>query len=138
MATSLGPLGPAWTHPCRTCGACCASFRVSFYWAEPVPVQLTQRITPLFVAMKGTAAPPRRCVALDGAIGVDSTCTIYDDRPSPCREFAASMENGEPNDRCDAARARHGLPPLTNRDWIPSIAPRDPKRPSRPRRRRAA
>ncbi|WP_374212354.1 YkgJ family cysteine cluster protein [Thiothrix subterranea] len=21
-------------NPCMTCGACCASFRVSFYWGE--------------------------------------------------------------------------------------------------------
>ena len=24
-------------HPCRTCGACCAFFRVSFHWSEAAP-----------------------------------------------------------------------------------------------------
>lgn len=41
-------------NPCMTCGACCAYFRVSFYWAEAsdgggtVPVHLTEPLTPLF------------------------------------------------------------------------------------------
>jgi hypothetical protein len=132
-------LGLSWTHPCRTCGACCATYRVSFYWAEPVPEALTQRITPTMVAMRGTCGPGPRCVALDGELGQATTCTIYDARPSPCREFSASLEGGEPNQRCDAARARHGLLPLTPRDWIPSIAPAPdrPRTPSRPRRRAA-
>ncbi|ENO4720751.1 YkgJ family cysteine cluster protein, partial [Escherichia coli] len=40
-------------NPCMTCGACCAFFRVSFYWAEAddaggnVPVSLTEQISPL-------------------------------------------------------------------------------------------
>ena len=39
-------------NPCMTCGACCAYFRVSFYWAEaddaggPVPSALTEPLTP--------------------------------------------------------------------------------------------
>jgi Fe-S-cluster containining protein len=136
MSTTLG----AASHPCRTCGACCASFRVSFYWGEQVPEALTQRLTPLMVAMRGTNQPAPRCVALDGAIGGTSTCTIYGERPSPCRDFGASLEFGEPNERCDAARLRHGLPALTAADWIPSIAPSadPPSRPSRPRRPRSA
>jgi Fe-S-cluster containining protein len=47
--------------PCLTCGACCASFRVSFYWAESdeaavdsVPAALTCQVAPLLCAMKGT------------------------------------------------------------------------------------
>ncbi|MOA32367.1 hypothetical protein D3C78_1535800 [compost metagenome] len=38
---------------------------------------------------------------------------MYEQRSSPCREFEASWEHGEHNPRCDAARAAHGLPPLT-------------------------
>ena len=26
-------------HPCLTCGACCAHFRVSFHWSEADPDQ---------------------------------------------------------------------------------------------------
>jgi Fe-S-cluster containining protein len=38
-------------HPCLTCGACCAYFRASFYWAEAddetpgwVPVEMTRKL----------------------------------------------------------------------------------------------
>jgi uncharacterized protein len=40
------------------------------------------------------------------------TCGIYALRPSPCREFEASWIDGVPSERCDQARAAHGLPPL--------------------------
>ena len=30
---------PAPMHPCLTCGACCAHFRVSFHWSEADPEQ---------------------------------------------------------------------------------------------------
>lgn len=42
-------------NPCMTCGACCACFRVSFYWAEGddasgrVPASLTEPVTPFYV-----------------------------------------------------------------------------------------
>jgi Fe-S-cluster containining protein len=110
-------------HPCRTCGACCATFRVSFYGGETdavygeVPIDLTEPVTPHRVAMRGTNQIPPRCVALDGPVGGLTTCTIHTIRPSPCREFEAAWEDGTPHDRCDAARARHGLAPLTPQDW---------------------
>lgn len=98
---------------CIRCGACCASFRVSFHWseAEPgmggrVPPELVEPAGPLFVCMAGTAAHPVRCAALVGDIGQDVSCAIYDRRSSTCREFGDDLE------RCDRARARHGLPPL--------------------------
>ena len=76
-------------NPCMTCGACCAYFRVSFYWAE---------------ADDAGGLVPSALTAVH--------CTIYENRPSPCREFAMSGENGEENDACNRARARYGLPPL--------------------------
>jgi len=106
------------TNPCMTCGACCAHFRVSFYWAEAedaggsVPVDLTEPLSLLMRNMRGTNDRQPRCVALQGDIGGCVSCGIYDQRPSPCREFAMSGEQGVPNDACDRARARHGLPPL--------------------------
>ena len=33
FATTIPETG-AWVHPCLSCGACCAHFRASFYWAE--------------------------------------------------------------------------------------------------------
>jgi Fe-S-cluster containining protein len=76
------------------------------------PAELTLRLTPHHAAMRGTEHAPRRCVALDGEIGKRVRCTIHPLRPSPCREFAASWSGGVHHERCDRARAAHGLPPL--------------------------
>ncbi|ENB3270628.1 YkgJ family cysteine cluster protein, partial [Escherichia coli] len=46
-------------NPCMTCGACCAFFRVSFYWTEAddaggkVSVSLTEQISPFHRCMRG-------------------------------------------------------------------------------------
>jgi len=91
---------------------------VSFFWGEcassggTVPDDLTVQISPFHVAMRGTESKPARCVSLLGEVGCGVRCTVYEQRSSPCREFQAAWENGEPNERCDAARAAHGLPPL--------------------------
>lgn len=107
---------------CYQCGACCASFRVSFYWGETdahpngtVPDELTEPINPHYVAMIGTNvgrdAQPH-CVALQGEVGRAAGCSIYAKRSSTCHDFA------EGDERCQAARARHGLPRLTTNDKI--------------------
>ncbi len=104
--------------PCMNCGACCAYFRVSFYWGEQasaggvVPDELTQKISPHLSCMQGTGSKPARCVALAGEIGQSVACGIYEQRSTTCREFAMSGENGEHNPECDKARAFHGLAPL--------------------------
>jgi Fe-S-cluster containining protein len=72
--------------------------------------------------MLGTETTTPRCASLEGRIGASVRCTIYERRPSPCREFKQSWVDGHRNERCDAARAAHGLPPLE---------------PERPQRRRA-
>jgi len=106
------------TNPCMTCGACCAYFRVSFYWAEAddaggvVPVDLTEPLSLLMRNMRGTNDRTPRCVALQGEPGSCVSCGIYEQRPSPCREFAMSGEDGVVHEACDRARARHGLPAL--------------------------
>ena len=105
------------TNPCITCGACCATFRVSFYWGETtlapygkVPAELTEKISPQRVCMSGTQASNPRCVALVGTVGQDATCSIYSDRPSPCRDFEINVDGV--NSACDRARARYGLVPI--------------------------
>ncbi len=111
-------------NPCLTCGACCAYFRVSFYFGEcvsaggAVPDQLTVQVSPFHVAMLGTESKPARCVGLLGDVGCGVRCSMYEQRSSTCREFEASWENGEHNAHCDAARAAHGLPPL-----VPPLQP---------------
>jgi Fe-S-cluster containining protein len=67
---------------------------------------MTVAVTAGIVRMCGTDASPPRCVALTGEIGKGVACSIYDARPSPCREFDVH------HDACARARARHGLPPL--------------------------
>lgn len=105
-------------NPCVNCGACCAHFRVSFYWSEAddgggvVPVELTEPLNLLMRNMRGTNQTSPRCVALQGEISRCVSCSIYENRPGPCREFTQSGEDGQHNEACDRARARYGLPPL--------------------------
>lgn len=121
------------TNPCLTCGACCAHFRVSFYWAEAddapggtVPLALTEDLGPLRRCMKGTSGRQPRCAALTGEIGRAVACAIYEQRPSPCRGFAVEWADGvlhyEETDlaRCTRARAAWGLPPLFETEAAPS------------------
>ncbi|WP_445397554.1 YkgJ family cysteine cluster protein [Zobellella sp. An-6] len=100
-------------NPCLSCGACCAFFRVSFYWGEihsefQVPEALTEAVSPTRLAMLGTNQASPRCVALEGEVGGCVSCRIYPNRPSPCREFEAFDADGA----CNRARAAYGLPPL--------------------------
>ncbi|CAK9891209.1 YkgJ family cysteine cluster protein [Pseudomonas wadenswilerensis] len=105
-------------NPCLNCGACCGYFRVSFFWGEctsaggVVPDDLVVQISPSRVAMIGTDSKPCRCIGLEGEIGKGVSCTLYEQRSTPCREFDAAWVNGEANPSCDAARAAYGLPPL--------------------------
>ena len=101
---------PPMTSPCQACGACCAAFRVSFYWAEAdatgLPAPLTEQLTPTLACMRGTNAASPHCVALHGSVGTAVACRVYAARPSPCREV-------QPGDsQCSRARARHGLAAL--------------------------
>lgn len=117
-------------HPCLSCGACCAHFRVAFHWAETdpflggtTPAELTERLDPHRVVMRGTQAYQPRCTALQGELGSDASCAIYPLRPSPCRELQPAWEFGEPSPQCDRARAAHGLPPLTPETWLDPQGP---------------
>ncbi|HEX5787322.1 MAG TPA: YkgJ family cysteine cluster protein [Woeseiaceae bacterium] len=119
---SSSALSGAESNPCLSCGACCAYFRASFHWLETtaaaggsVPAELTVPVTPHLVAMRGSDRKPPRCVALEGTIGAAVRCSIYERRASPCRDFKASWADGSHNERCDRARAAHGLPPLLPR-----------------------
>lgn len=107
---------------CQSCGACCATFRVDFDaaeqsggalpWGAGVPPALTVPVTGQTIRMRGTDAAPPRCIALVGEIGRTVACSIYAERPGPCREFAPLAPLGIGDDACRRARQRHGLPPL--------------------------
>ncbi len=104
---------------CQRCGACCATYRVSFYVGEMddftggiVPSGLVEKINDVMGCMRGTEHQPSRCVALSGKIGEEVGCGIYEFRPSPCREFAPYATLGQGDEACNEARRRHGLAPL--------------------------
>jgi uncharacterized protein len=95
---------------CLRCGACCASFRVSFYWAEGwsrgLPDRMVEKVNPQMACMAGTNQMQPRCQALHGTVGEGVNCTLYAQRPEPCRQVM-------PGDgKCREARQRHGLAPL--------------------------
>lgn len=105
--------------PCLKCDACCANFRVSFYWAVTdahpqgrVRQALTVPVTPHFMAMRGTEQRPSRCVALQDEIGGALRCSIYEQRSSTCREFTLG------DARCHEARRLHGLAPLAAEELV--------------------
>ncbi|MEJ8675616.1 YkgJ family cysteine cluster protein [Chromobacterium amazonense] len=97
------------SNPCQSCGACCANFRVSFYWAEAddgggaIPSQFTEKVNDWTRCMRGTWSNSPRCVALQGEVGRSVACGIYAARPSACREVEAGSA------QCHKARAAHGL-----------------------------
>lgn len=106
--------------PCLSCGACCSFYIAAFYWSEAdtseggtVPVSMTEKLDHNRLFMKGTRAMHPRCIALQGSVGKQVYCAIYDRRSSVCREFPVAWENGIPNKRCDKARIAWGLAPLT-------------------------
>ena len=114
-------------NPCQTCGACCAHFRISFYWSEAdpemggtVPADMTQKLDNFRSCMKGTDQKQPRCIALAGTIGEDVNCTIYENRPSPCRDFGVQWTPDalyiveEDLERCSRARETWGLPPIND------------------------
>ncbi|UTH73653.1 YkgJ family cysteine cluster protein [Chromobacterium sp. IIBBL 290-4] len=98
------------SHSCQSCGACCAHFRVSFYWAEAddggglVPSPLTEKVNDWTRCMRGTWSEKPRCAALQGEIGEQVACGIYPLRPQACREVTAGSA------QCLKARAAYGLP----------------------------
>ncbi|WP_027013884.1 YkgJ family cysteine cluster protein [Comamonas composti] len=100
------------SHPCLSCGACCASFRVDCSVHESdehggrVPAGLLEEVNAHVCRMRGTDWARPRCAALVGEVGKQARCGIYEWRPSPCREFEAA------SDACNRVRQRHGLAPL--------------------------
>lgn len=109
------------SNPCLNCGACCAHFRISFYCGEidtqpmgfvPNLMVSDNEVRPLIACMKGTDTGGGRCIGLTGTIGESIGCTIYENRPSPCREYPVWMDDGKPNPKCQELRAKIGIAPL--------------------------
>lgn len=96
---------------CMSCGACCQTYRVSFHWKEAetldIPEDLIEPVNNIFVCLAGTNLASPRCNMLDGKVGEKVKCNMYEKRPSPCHEVKVG------DDKCNRARLRHGLPPIT-------------------------
>jgi Fe-S-cluster containining protein len=104
--------------PCRSCGACCASLRITLPRCEldslggPVPAALTEPYTATTACMREHPDIPGRCIALEGEVGTAVRCAIYENRPEACREFAPLTILGHGDAACNDARRRRGLTPL--------------------------
>ncbi len=104
-------------NPCESCGACCASLRVTLPWEEVDAGGTGSGVPEALVEPYANVAAMRtdhagRCVALRGAVGGAVRCVIYDRRPAACRDFAPLATLGRGDAACDAARRRHGLAAL--------------------------
>lgn len=107
------------SNPCLDCGVCCAHFRVSFYVGEldgenggTVPANMTSKVNDVMACMQGTECGNGKCAALGGVIGEKIWCNIYENRPTPCREYPVWLDDGTPNTDCQRLRKKFGLPEL--------------------------
>lgn len=101
---------------CMSCGACCAYFRVSFYWAEGIdmPDHYTEPVTAVYSCMAGTNQQNPRCIALEGEVGKQVSCGMYEQRSSSCKEVQIA------DAQCNKARLAHNMIPLVN---VPELDP---------------
>ncbi len=106
-------------NACLSCGACCALFKVAFAQTETdeneggiVPARYAVKIDRTRCAMRGTEQSNKRCAALEGIVGKQVRCTIYEQRPSCCHNFIAAWEKNTHNATCNRARVIYGLQPF--------------------------
>lgn len=97
---------------CLSCGACCAHYRVSFYWAEglQLPEHYTEPVTSIYSCMTGTNQQNPRCIALEGEVGSQVSCSVYAARSSSCKEVHAG------DAQCNKARQAYNIIPLIQID----------------------
>jgi len=88
---------------------CCQFFRVSFYHGEitgngfgVVPAELTSKLNAHLACMKGTERGNGACIALKHTEEDGWRCSIYEQRPTTCREFNILNEDGSVNQKCQA------------------------------------
>src|SRR3954463_12737880 len=96
------------TYDCQTCGACCVQFgscdgteyvylnrnEASVMRGYGLPV-VRATLGDLFLGARpheGSDGRPA-CVALAGKLGGPCGCSVYEDRPSVCREFEVGGES---------------------------------------------
>ncbi len=92
---------------CQACGACC-SYSSEWPRFSIEDDAAIERIAPKFVneRQSGMRCDGDRCSALQGIVGVGTSCGVYAVRPEVCRTCVPG------DDECRLARARFGLEPL--------------------------
>jgi uncharacterized protein len=100
---------------CRTCGACCAALpcvgvrpdeEISAEDCWDVTAQSQNGAHVTVDRYMRRNAETFACTALEGKLGEDVTCRIYERRPRMCHHFEAG------SDKCHALRRAYGLEPF--------------------------
>jgi Fe-S-cluster containining protein len=102
---------------CLSCGACCVAHvcvgvrpgedqAAADQW-EIVPENDPDLVVDVYIRRD---ADTQACVALEGTIGENVACRVYETRPSVCRLFEAG------SDRCHALRRGFGIEPFMTLD----------------------
>jgi len=96
---------PETASPCRSCGACCSFSRDWPRFTTEDDSDL-DRIPRAFADhhLGRMQCDGDRCAALEGVVGISTSCAVYSVRPEVCR----ACEPGD--DACQLARHRFGLP----------------------------
>ena len=71
-----------------------------------MPEEAVEAITPVYSCMKGTNQKNPRCIALEGSIGEQVSCGMYQLRSSSCKEVQIADE------QCNKARMAHNMIPF--------------------------
>ena len=91
---------------CQSCGLCCChpltkadgvvttDSEMTYYSTESVTYRWWhgEEITDTQTGFWMRRTSDEKCIALEGTLGQDVRCSIYDDRPSVCRQFEAGSE----------------------------------------------
>lgn len=80
-----------------------------------MPEHYTEPVTAVYSCMAGTNQPQPRCIALQGEIGRQVSCGMYQARSASCREVQIA------DAQCNKARAAHGLIALIPLDAPPPV-----------------
>lgn len=71
-----------------------------------MPEQYTEPVTSVYSCMAGTNQKNPRCVALEGKIGEQVSCGMYELRSSSCKEVQIA------DAQCNKARMAHNMIPF--------------------------
>jgi Fe-S-cluster containining protein len=73
---------------------------------QPYQLITPKALTPVYDCMAGTNQSQPKCIALQGEVGREVSCSVYADRSSTCKE----VQLGDA--QCQKARLAQHLPPI--------------------------